>query len=1108
MAFAATSKATGLTKAGQLPIVVNGQVLSNPYEMTGKDSGNTTGFFPIYYFNQALAKIGFTATWDGTTHTWAITAPGVTPTAVAGGVGTGNTTVTVNGTVVKKFNTQVAKDPAGGKNAQATTYLPIYYIQNVLSALGVKGSFSGQTGLSITHASTSVPGQGNISAPSISGEAVGSGTEASPAVSYGDPLTISTTVTDANGNPIAGVNAVLDLDSNGQGGAPTVTANGASVAPSSSTNGDFQYSITTDSNGVATAQVTVSSGTSNFYTVRWLAPFNQNGTNNVVKSSKAYVQFIAANKLGIAPGNNFQQSVSTSSNSDAGLTPVTVTVPPNSETPQQGVAVTFTISGNGFFATSSGGSLGTGAQTVYTDANGQATVYVDSTSTGVTTVQAETSQYGEISTSIDFEEAGLVSQVDNTSATGYQQSGTATNSYAGSNDSFQANLGNNVTFQATAEDQNGNPVANAQLLIVNSVLDTSGANPSYAPQSSAHGNYVNGTTTTAFPNVNPLPAGVDQNTNPSTLGEVVTSDASGNFSFTVNDNEANTDQYFVYAVQGGTVTGDPIWAPIVQWSAGTTVNYIGVNGSGGPLKYDVNDVSGIVSQASLTYEPNQLPIVRFEGFGGKDAPVTVGLNQNYTITASGEADASIWGIRVDDPKMTTDSSGNPIEIAGFDTLDQSNDDNSHWYQLVPNTASQNQDSPVSQNRGVGSVTVRLEANTDPQGNVTSYEVYVNGQDIGSQTLSTGPVVEFAGADDDNGNVKYTITSQKLSATAEVTFNGGQPYETEGVTPEVTLSNGQSENLSFTLEDINGNPIANTLGTITFDDSQNLWVTKINGSQLTANESGGSNGNSSAPEPTPIPLWNVEGPNEQALVNGALGYTSVNESGIGSWTPNFSTSDDAESQTIHAYSDANGVIMLTLQDGAPSYWSSVGGGQVVTAPSASGSEISETFWSPIGSDATNPPAQLVVSAEQPNGYTNEGTLTFQSTDGSTTNNNTTVPSGSGSGSQTPAGAPKFSSVATATDGSTVKLTFNKALNENVIPANSAFDVEDNGKPDAVTNVAISGSTVTLTLTTPLATNDVATVAYNQPAANGLQDAAGDLVSTFAAKSIDTSSVASN
>jgi hypothetical protein len=950
----ASSSTTSLKKASQLPIVVNGAVLSNPFEMTGMDSGNTTGFFPIYYFNQALAKVGFTATWDGVNHVWAITAPaGTTVAPVAGGVGTGNTSVTVNGTVVKKFNTQAAKDPAG---STVTTYLPIFYINNVLSALGVKGTFSGQTGLSVTVAATPVTGQGSISAPAISGENVGTGTQAAPAVSYSAPIKVASTVTDANGNAISGVNATLDIVA-GAGGAPTVTVNGTSVAPTSSSSNEFQYAITTDSTGTASAQISVNSNTSAYYTVRYFAPFNMSGSNVVVKSSKVYVAFVAPNTLGIAPGPGVKEAVSTSANSDAGLTPVTVIVPPSSETPQQGVAVTFTIAttstpatpnATGFFATMNGGSLGTGSQTVYTNADGEATVFVDSTSEGTAYVTATTSQYGNTGTSIAYSQAGVVSQVANLAATGYQQEGSVANaqSTASNSKNYQANLGNNVTFQGTAQDQSGNAVANAQLLVVNSELNSSTASPAYGPSNSSHGNYVDGTTTTGFPNVNVT--SLDGNTNPSTLGEVVTTDASGNFNFTVNDNETNNDQYLVYAIQGGTVAGDALWAPIVSWQTSTTLVGIGVGGVGAKLTYNTNSVTGLVATAQPSFTSinpvTQLPNIRFDGFAGKNAPISVGLNETYNVSASGEADGSIYGVQVDHPNSSLSA-----------------DFNGNYYML--NAGS----------RGEGSATIRVEAMGNDQ-----YEIFVNGTDIGYNVQSTygntsdtnyspaittdgqyAGTVQFAGADDDNGSVTYTISALNQKATAGVTFNGGAPAMAESFSPsEVSLTNGQSQDLSFTLEDANGNAVANTLGKVSFADPANLWVTKINGVALTSNETGGINGTGSSSEPTPIPLFDF---------SSLYGGFGVNVAGVGSWSPSNATG----SQTVTAYSDANGKITLTLQDGSVSFWN---GTQVVTAPSGGTGSSILAVYSPVNSGTPSSDYAVYVGPN-PGSWTQEGQINW-------------------------------------------------------------------------------------------------------------------------------------
>jgi hypothetical protein len=149
-AFAASTANNAAKVVGTKAVVVNGKTIFNPYELTAVDSGNTTAYFGVYYFQQALKAAGYGATWDGNTHTLALTASGVdaSKVTVAGGVGTGNTTVTLNGVTIKKFNTFSHVDPADGKTQ--TTYFPVYYINNILSALGAGGSWDATKGLTVT----------------------------------------------------------------------------------------------------------------------------------------------------------------------------------------------------------------------------------------------------------------------------------------------------------------------------------------------------------------------------------------------------------------------------------------------------------------------------------------------------------------------------------------------------------------------------------------------------------------------------------------------------------------------------------------------------------------------------------------------------------------------------------------------------------------------------------------------------------------------------------------------------------------------------------------------------------------------------------------------
>ena len=95
------------------------------------------------------------------------------------------------------------------------------------------------------------------------------------------------------------------------------------------------------------------------------------------------------------------------------------------------------------------------------------------------------------------------------------------------------------------------------------------------------------------------------------------------------------------------------------------------------------------------------------------------------------------------------------------------------------------------------------------------------------------------------------------------------------------------------------------------------------------------------------------------------------------------------------------------------------------------------------------------------------------------------------------------VNTSDDNKALVLTFTEALDENSTPAGTVFTVSGS---NTVTNVAIDGSTVTLTLTTAASVGDTVTVDYTKPSGNPLQDLAGNDVVTFGAQSVMVTAIA--
>ena len=89
-----------------------------------------------------------------------------------------------------------------------------------------------------------------------------------------------------------------------------------------------------------------------------------------------------------------------------------------------------------------------------------------------------------------------------------------------------------------------------------------------------------------------------------------------------------------------------------------------------------------------------------------------------------------------------------------------------------------------------------------------------------------------------------------------------------------------------------------------------------------------------------------------------------------------------------------------------------------------------------------------------------------------------------------------------DGTALTVTFDEALDEASVPAPGDFHVTVGTarRNVAAGGVAIDGAAVTLTLASAVLHGDTVKVRYTKPAANPLQDAAGNDVETFADQSV--------
>ena len=87
------------------------------------------------------------------------------------------------------------------------------------------------------------------------------------------------------------------------------------------------------------------------------------------------------------------------------------------------------------------------------------------------------------------------------------------------------------------------------------------------------------------------------------------------------------------------------------------------------------------------------------------------------------------------------------------------------------------------------------------------------------------------------------------------------------------------------------------------------------------------------------------------------------------------------------------------------------------------------------------------------------------------------------------------------GVTLALTYDKPLDTGSTPANTAFTVTVAGTARTVSNVVVSGSTVTLTLSGNAVTpGQVVTVSYTVPSANPIQGTTGNDASALSSQAV--------
>ena len=677
---------------------------------------------------------------------------------------------------------------------ESGTYTFIAYAKSPLALNNPEGASYSNVTTGTTSSTVGVP---TLSTMVVTGATTGTGTQSSPYLALnGASLTYSTTLVDATGNPMVGVGVTYDVSESNElpSPLPTVTSNGATVAGTSATTAET-YTVYTNSAGQASMELSGPAGTTAGYTVMASAPFQSNGA--AISTSPVTVEYVANGQVGISPLTT-SSSPYESTLPSSGVVPITVTLPPVNSVAQTNVPVNFTSAGPvGFMSSAAGSNLGT-TETIYTNSAGQATAYVDSASIGSDTVTvSSTSSNPTVASSVyvNWSQVGIPTQIANLTSSGTPMAGS------------------NVTWTGTVEDAAGNPVPNATLLVA--AMNSGGVSLDNGTDS-----YVSGTTTTAFPEINAgTLTGVSANSN---YGDIVTANASGQFSMTVTNSSVQTDNYYFYAAENGAASALLATSPNLSWMGGTTLASIGAYGSwsaensaGAP---PATSVSGLSVAAGTTGTVFLEPWT-------STAPLT-GTSVTYELTATNGADITA---------LTAFNSGSSVGSTG---------------PVSPSVPSLQ----VTESYSNGVYTLSYPGESTTETSITG----------------TSPIFGVGVENSTPGNSVLTVTSGTISATATFDFISGLGAYVENFPVQTYINPGTPATITYTVEDAAGNPVSDAPSTIDFtsETPAGLWITQVNGVTLQSSFSG-------TLYPTPIPL-------SDAGMSAVSGNYSVNQSNVAYW----------------------------------------------------------------------------------------------------------------------------------------------------------------------------------------------------------------------------------
>ncbi|MEQ1309197.1 SwmB domain-containing protein, partial [Acinetobacter bereziniae] len=557
---------------------------------------------------------------------------------------------------------------------------------------------------------------------------------------------------------------------------------------------------------------------------------------------------------------------------------------------------------------------------------------------------------------------------------------------------------------------------------------------------------------------------------------------------TINVGDVTKPEVEVNIVDNNTVhivSNEPGSKVIIKNEAGQTIGE-GVIGSNGELNVDLN--------TTLT-DGSKIIVDVIDTSGNQTEKVITVGDVTPPIIESNIKDATHIEVTSNEPGQVkiTDSNGNVIgtgTITGNNVVDD--------IQLTR---------PLADGEKV-TVTV-----TDGGGNPKTIEITAGDVTAPIITSTVQDATHIEVTSNESGQVKITDSNGNVIGTGTITGNNvvddiqlTRPLaDGETVTVTVTDAAGNPKALDITAGDVTAPTITSTVQDATHievssNEAGQVKITDSNGNVIGTGTITGNNVVDDIQLTRPL----ADGETVTVTVTDAAGNPKALDITAGDVTnPQFESAnvDNSGTQLTLTYSEALDSTNLPTPD---SFVVTAGGQSVtITGVSINGNNVILTLAPPI---TTGQSVQIAytdpTTGNDTNAIQDVAGNDAASLPATTVTNDSTVPG-------TDTTPPIFVSATVDNTGTQLVLTYNKDLDSANLPLINSFAVTADGQIVAVTGVSVNGSTVVLTLGTPVTAGQAVEVGYTDPTAgndpNAIQDIAGNDVATLPPTSVSNGSV---